>query len=88
MARHMCADERGWAQRTQWKIVGGAIGWERTSIVQSVCIIRIRGKEAKALDAHFAAFRRGRGQRKWPRMDRGGKDARVPLGRLPILTTR
>eukprot|EP00959_Pyramimonas_sp_CCMP1952_P108878 2276671-Pyramimonas_sp.AAC.1 len=34
---------------------------------------------AGALDAHFDAVRARRGQRKWPRMDRGGKDARGPL---------
>eukprot|EP00959_Pyramimonas_sp_CCMP1952_P266718 5576413-Pyramimonas_sp.AAC.1 len=48
----------------------------------------MRGKDARALDAHFSALRAERGQRKWPRMDRGGKDVRVPLGRLPILTMR
>eukprot|EP00959_Pyramimonas_sp_CCMP1952_P194885 4075403-Pyramimonas_sp.AAC.1 len=45
-------------------------------------------KDAKALDAHIEAFRASRGQRKRPRMGRGGKDARVPLERLPILTVR
>eukprot|EP00959_Pyramimonas_sp_CCMP1952_P336161 7039075-Pyramimonas_sp.AAC.1 len=48
----------------------------------------MRGKDARALDAHFEASRAGRGQGKWPRMDRGGKDARVPLGRLPTLAVR
>eukprot|EP00959_Pyramimonas_sp_CCMP1952_P318904 6672567-Pyramimonas_sp.AAC.1 len=38
--------------------------------------------------AVLEAFRAGRGQRRWPRLDRGGKVARVPLGKLPILTVR
>eukprot|EP00959_Pyramimonas_sp_CCMP1952_P188805 3948849-Pyramimonas_sp.AAC.1 len=41
-----------------------------------------------ALDAHLEAFRAGRGQRKRPRMDPGSKEARVPLGGMPILTLR
>eukprot|EP00959_Pyramimonas_sp_CCMP1952_P282387 5902442-Pyramimonas_sp.AAC.1 len=30
----------------------------------------------RALEGHLEAFQGGRSQRKWPRMDRGGKDAR------------
>eukprot|EP00959_Pyramimonas_sp_CCMP1952_P141623 2964053-Pyramimonas_sp.AAC.1 len=48
----------------------------------------MRDEDARSLEAHFEALRAGRLQRKWPRMDRGGKDARVPLGRLPILAMR
>eukprot|EP00959_Pyramimonas_sp_CCMP1952_P470505 9496755-Pyramimonas_sp.AAC.1 len=48
----------------------------------------MRDKDARALDAHLEAFRAGRFQQKRRRMDRGGKDARVPLGMLPILTMR
>eukprot|EP00959_Pyramimonas_sp_CCMP1952_P175926 3676384-Pyramimonas_sp.AAC.1 len=48
----------------------------------------MRDKNAWALDGRFEAFRAGHGQRKWPRMDQGGKDARIPLGKLPILTMR
>eukprot|EP00959_Pyramimonas_sp_CCMP1952_P364867 7640728-Pyramimonas_sp.AAC.1 len=45
-------------------------------------------KGARALEGRFKAFRAGRGQRKWPRIGRRGKDAKVPLGKLPILTMR
>eukprot|EP00959_Pyramimonas_sp_CCMP1952_P357780 7490910-Pyramimonas_sp.AAC.1 len=45
-------------------------------------------KDARPLEAHFEAFQAGRGPQKWPRMHRGGKDARVPLRRLPILPMR
>eukprot|EP00959_Pyramimonas_sp_CCMP1952_P119544 2499883-Pyramimonas_sp.AAC.1 len=45
----------------------------------------MRDKDARALDAQFEALRAGRGQRTRRRMGRGGKDARAPLGRLPIL---
>eukprot|EP00959_Pyramimonas_sp_CCMP1952_P357384 7483714-Pyramimonas_sp.AAC.1 len=48
----------------------------------------MRDKDARALDAHFKAFRAGRGHQKRSRMDQGGKDARVSSGRLPILTMR
>eukprot|EP00959_Pyramimonas_sp_CCMP1952_P319261 6680475-Pyramimonas_sp.AAC.1 len=48
----------------------------------------MRDKDARAMGTHFEASRPRRGQRKWPRMDRGGRDARVPLERLPILTMR
>eukprot|EP00959_Pyramimonas_sp_CCMP1952_P007161 149801-Pyramimonas_sp.AAC.1 len=41
----------------------------------------------RGLEGHFEALA-GRGQRKRPRMGRGCNDARLPLGRLPILTTR
>eukprot|EP00959_Pyramimonas_sp_CCMP1952_P448799 9397575-Pyramimonas_sp.AAC.1 len=47
----------------------------------------MRDEDARALDAHFEAVGAARGQRKWPRIERG-KDAKVPLGRLPILTMR
>eukprot|EP00959_Pyramimonas_sp_CCMP1952_P228274 4773153-Pyramimonas_sp.AAC.1 len=36
----------------------------------------MRDEEVRASDASFEAVRAGRGQRKWPRMDRGGKDTR------------
>eukprot|EP00959_Pyramimonas_sp_CCMP1952_P327511 6856158-Pyramimonas_sp.AAC.1 len=48
----------------------------------------MREKGARALEGRVDALRAGRGQRERPRMGRGGKDAWVPLGRLPILTGR
>eukprot|EP00959_Pyramimonas_sp_CCMP1952_P446055 9338974-Pyramimonas_sp.AAC.1 len=51
---------------------------ERSSFsrLQSTRRVRMRVKDARPLDAHFEAFRAGRGQRTCPRMDPGGKDAR------------
>eukprot|EP00959_Pyramimonas_sp_CCMP1952_P383916 8045808-Pyramimonas_sp.AAC.1 len=41
----------------------------------------MRDKDATALDAHFEACRAGRGQRKWRRIDRGGKDEKTFVAR-------
>eukprot|EP00959_Pyramimonas_sp_CCMP1952_P241967 5057793-Pyramimonas_sp.AAC.1 len=56
--------------------------------MQSTRITRTHDEDARALEGHVDTLRVGRGQRRRPRMGRRGKDARAPLGRLPIRAMR
>eukprot|EP00959_Pyramimonas_sp_CCMP1952_P471687 9498813-Pyramimonas_sp.AAC.1 len=48
----------------------------------------MRDKDVMASDAHFEALTAGRDQQKWSRMEKRGKDAGVPLRRLPKRSMR
>eukprot|EP00959_Pyramimonas_sp_CCMP1952_P185653 3881700-Pyramimonas_sp.AAC.1 len=50
--------------------------------------MRTHGQDAGALEGHVEALRAGHCQRNWPTKGQRGKDARVPLGRMPSLVMR